>query len=376
MELITRNKDIITGSDDLEELHSLKEYPIFMGCVKQPLKEDLRAEQTWVICRKSGIIQLKKLIPLEILYKEHHNSGAVGATWMDHHQKFSEYILKNNPKNVLEIGGGHGILAKKCLSKIKIPWTILEPNPNPVEGCEASFLEGFFDDKFKIDSNVDTIIHSHLLEHIYDPIQFFKNLSRTKTSTKLIFSIPNMNEMLKRKYTNCLNFEHTIFLTEPLVEFLLSSNGFELIEKKYYKEDHSIFFNCIKKNKLKIIKLPENYYLNNKLIFNEYINYHNNLINNLNYEINKNHSKVFLFGAHIFSQYLLEFGLNSDKIECILDNDKCKQDKRLYGSRLMVKSPGILKKYHKPLIILKAGAYNEEIKEDILKNINSNAEFL
>ncbi len=376
MKLIIRDKDIITGSNDLEELHSLKEYPVFMGCVEQSQKDDLRVEQTWEISRESGIIQLKKLVPLEILYGNHHNSGAVGSTWMDHHQKFSEFILKNDPKNVLEIGGAHGILAKNCLLKINIPWTILEPNPNPVEGCEATFIKGFFDNEYNIDQRVDTIIHSHLLEHLYDPLSFFKDLSKTKLLTKLIFSIPNLNEMLKRKYTNCLNFEHTVFITEPLIEYLLSSNGFEIIEKNYYKDDHSIFYNCLKTNKSNIINLPKDYYLINKSIFNSYINYHKKLIKKLNILMSENESDIFLFGAHIFSQYLLEFGLNNNRITCILDNDKEKQGKRLYGSNLVVKSPKILKKIKNPLIILKAGTYNDEIKIDILNNINPNAKFI
>ena len=70
--------------------------------------------------------------------------------------------------------------------------------------------------------------------------------------------------MLVRKYTNCLNFEHTIFITEPLIEFLLSLSGFEIVDKKFYKQDHSIFFNCIKTNKSKTIRLAKNYYEINK----------------------------------------------------------------------------------------------------------------
>ena len=281
MKLITRHQDIITGSKNMEELHSLKQYPIFMGCVDEDQKFDLRAEQTWEICKESGVIQLKKLVPLEILYGNHHNSGAVGSTWMDHHQKFSEFILQTKPKNVLEIGGAHGILANKCLSKITIPWTILEPNPNPVDGCKATFIKGFFDNNYIIDELVETIVHSHVLEHIYDPLHFFKKLSKTKLNTKLIFSVPNLNEMLKRNHTNCLNFEHTIFITEPLIEFLLSSNGFKLTDKKYFKEDHSIFYSCIKKGNSKIINLPKDYYQNNKSIFIGYINYHKKLIKKL-----------------------------------------------------------------------------------------------
>ena len=54
----------------------------------------------------------------------------------------------------------------------------------------------------------------------------------------------------------------------------------------------------------------------------------------------------------------------------MLDNDKNKQDKGLYGTKPKVESPKILKKVKNPVVILKAGVYSKEIKEDILKNIN------
>ena len=59
----------------------------------------------------------------------------------------------------------------------------------------------------------------------------------------------------------------------------------------------------------------------------------------------------------------------------LLDNDKEKQGKRLYGSNLFVKPPAILRDIKKPLIILKAGTYNNEIK-DIIENINPEATFI
>ena len=83
-----------------------------------------------------------------------------------------------------------------------------------------------------------------------------------------------------------------------------------------------------------------------------------------------------MFGAHVFSQYLISFGLRSKKILYILDNDKKKQNKRLYGTNLTVKSPKILSKYKNPLVILKVGVYFNEIKNDITKNINHKTKFL
>ena len=69
-------------------------------------------------------------------------------------------------------------------------------------------------------------------------------------------------------------------------------------------------------------------------------------------------------------------GLNTEKIVCLLDNDKKKQGRRLYGTTLQVASPKILAVAENPVVILKAGVSNEEIKKDILENINKTTTFL
>ena len=69
-------------------------------------------------------------------------------------------------------------------------------------------------------------------------------------------------------------------------------------------------------------------------------------------------------------------GLITKSIVNLLDNDIYKQEKRLYGTNLIVKSPKILSNIVKPIVILKAGVYNNEIKQDILENINQNTFFL
>ena len=59
-----------------------------------------------------------------------------------------------------------------------------------------------------------------------------------------------------------------------------------------------------------------------------------------------------------------------------MDNSPLKIGKRLYGSNKIIKSPKILKDLKDPIVILKAGPYNEEIKKDILENINSTTKFI
>ena len=376
MQLIERKADVVTGSANMEDLHSMADFPVFMGCVDHSKSEDLVAELTWQINRDSGFIQLKKLIPLDVLYQAQH-AGAVGGIWIEHHRRFSQFLHKQNPSSVLEIGGAHGILSKEYQKFGKIPWTILEPNPSPVDGCDARFIKGFFNDKFSYDDAFDTVVHSHVFEHIYEPDQFIRHLSELMCAGKhLVFSIPNMQVMLDRKYTNCINFEHTIFLTEPYIEYLLAKYGFRLKLKKYFMEDHSIFYAAERNTAIEPKNLPGDLYKKNKSLYLNYIDYHKSLITELNEKIETSKSSVYLFGAHVFAQFLIAFGLNTEKIKFILDNDPAKQGKRLYGTSLIVQSPKALRDVSNPIVILKAGVYNTEIKKDILENINSTVMFL
>ena len=73
---------------------------------------------------------------------------------------------------------------------------------------------------------------------------------------------------------------------------------------------------------------------------------------------------------------LIAHGLKTKKIKNILDNDARKQNKRLYGTNLFVKSPLMLKNEKEPIVILKAGIYNAEIKKQILTDINSKTIFI
>ncbi|MBU3606131.1 class I SAM-dependent methyltransferase [Polynucleobacter sp. MWH-Creno-3A4] len=376
MKLIERTYDVITGNKNMEDLHTDFNFPVFMGCVDHSEAQDIRAEQTWQINKETGVLQLKKLIPLDVLYQSQH-AGAVGSLWMEHHREFAKFLAQFSPLSVLELGGAHGILSLEYASYREIPWSILEPNPAPVFGCKANFIKGFFDEKFKFTKEFDAIVHSHVFEHIYDPDIFMGLLSGFMSDgKKLIFSLPNMVSMLERNYTNCINFEHTVLLNEEYINFLLAKHGFKIIKKEYFKADHSIFYSTVRDLRVKPIQLANNLYDKNKKLFLNYINNQKNLVCELNEKIKKSKKKHFLFGAHIFSQFLMERGLNVESIECLLDNDSKKHGRRLYGTKLLVKSPIVLKNLDSPVVILRAGVYNDEIKKDILMNINPTVVFI
>ena len=374
--IITRKNCLIDQNENLENLHVFKNVPVFMGCVDTCPEDDLKHDMIWQIDKTTGFIQLKELIPLDILYPEAHNAGAIGKIWSEHHRAFANFIRKTNPNQVLEIGGSHGILYEKYCSEKTIPWTIIDLNPIPIDNCKAVFKKDIFDENFEYDEDFDCLIHSHFYEHIYEPMAIMKKMaSLIKKDKKMIFSVPNMQKMLEKKYSNCLNFEHTFFLTEPYTEYLLSLFNLKILEKEYFLEDHSIFY-CVQHDEnYDIIELPNDLYAYNKNVYESYVNYYQSLIIDINEKIkNCGPESIFLFGAHIFSQNLIMFGLDVSKIRCIIDNDAAKQGKRLYGTPFEVCSPNILKDIEKPIIVLKAGVYNEEIKNQI-NDLNSETLF-
>ncbi len=376
MELIERNHCVFTGKKDLEPLYQFSRFPVFMGCTDEAYETDLFADMNWFISPSSGSVQLNPLIPQEILYAQTHNE-VVGDVWAKHHRQFAEFIAKYKADTIFEVGGAHGTLAQNYL-KINpaAKWTILDPNPHVAESANIKVIRGFLDSKFNHSgTSGEVLVHSHVFEHLYEPLEFMINLSRTTTVGQLhVFSLPNLVALLGHYYTNALNFEHTCLLSEAYVDILLANHGFEIIEKVYFM-DHSIFYATRRIEKSSNASFSGQFEKNKKL-FLDFVNYNKNIVEDFNKKIAGIQHPLYLFGAHIFSQFLINFGLNTENVVSILDNGKLKIGKRLYGTRFRVNSPEVLRNVGRVTVILKAGGYNEEIKDKILTEINPNVIFL
>jgi hypothetical protein len=374
---IPRPRCAISGADDLEPLHTFARFPVFMGCTTRPQETDVLADMSWWISRGSGLIQLNPLIPLDVLYPESHGAGSVGALWARHHAAFAAFLRADRPQAVFEIGGSHGILEREYRAHGGAQWTILEPNPAPVPGCQAQFVRGFFGPDFRFDGEFDTVVHSHVFEHIYEPVAFMEQLSGfMREGQTLAFSIPNLQVMLERGYTNCINFEHTLLLSEPYVDHLLARHGFRLQRKEYFLEDHSVFYSARRDSTVRAGELPSGLYELHAQLYRRYVSSHKELAREINARIAHSASPVYLFGAHVFAQYMLAFGLDASRLTGILDNDPHKQGKRLCGTSLQVSAPAILRDLERPVVILRAGVYNAEIRAAITQEVNPDVVFL
>lgn len=297
-----RNKSLITGKEKLKLLHEFKSFPVFIGCTEEDETSDLFADMQWMICEDSGMIQLGKLLPLDLIYSSYH-SEAVGGIWKEHHLAFCQFLSKFYPKSILEIGGSNGFIAKNYVnSHSEAMWTIVEPNPGFLGDDRITVIKGFFDDTFK-GPEVDVVVHSHVLEHFYDPNIPLRNISNfLEKGQKHIFSVPNLHHYLTQKFTNTLNFEHTYFLTEHFVDFYLKKYGFKVIEKSYF-DSHSIFYATEKVDEFDDKLEVESQYEAYSKLFMEFISYYEKEVKKLNQKIQNFDGKVFLFGATSFPNF-------------------------------------------------------------------------
>ena len=368
MEKFTRNSSIIDNRYNVQFLHSFKDFPVFIGATDAPYSTDLFADMTWDICETTGCIQLRNPLDPEIIYSGYH-SEALGSVWHNHHQQFKQFCGKYIGPSIVEIGGSNGRLAYELLNEYSDieEYTIIEPNPHCSPTDRLKILDTFFttevSENFAPGTNL--VLHSHTLEHTYDPIDFITGINILLENGGIqIFSIPNLQCYLDNKFSNTLNFEHTYFLTETLVEELMQNCQFRLIDKMNF-QDHSIFYAYEKDTSISRTEFS-NKYLENKSNYQGYIAFYKNEINNLNDLINKHEGDIFLFGAHIFSQFLLNFGLEPSNIQKILDNSDVKCGKRLYGTELFITKPEAIVNSKAPAVILKAGQYQSEIKSQLL----------
>ena len=378
MNAIERNSCVICGEADLEDLIELPNFPVFIGATSEPYNTDQFYDMSWAISKKSGVIQLKNLLPLDLIYSGFH-SEAVGAVWEKHREEFAKFISKNKVSgDIYEMGGSDGRQALFHYQQNKDSldnWYIVEPNiPKSLKLADnrIKYIDGFIEDKIDSFDKVNNFVHSHVLEHLYKPSEIIDLIShKQKVGDRTIFAIPNLKLYVENLFVNALNFEHTYYITDEIVEFLFNNNGYKLVDKMFYV-NHGIYY-CYEKIETPIdTPLPnKEFFDNNKKDYLNLVEFYKNEVNLYNDLIDNHNGEVYLFGGHIFSQFLLYLGLKQEKIISILDNSKQKQDKRLYGYELMIHSPELIKNSSNPLVILKVGQYFEEVKEQLLK-INSN----
>jgi hypothetical protein len=352
---------------NMQSILEISAFPVYMGCTSAEPESDVHVDMSWVI--DVDTIRVLPILPPEIIYPFSHNDS-IGQLWSHHHKSFAKFIAEHAVGNeIYEIGGAHGLAYLHSKEFRQLNWTLHDINPIPVPEYDQRIISGKFSkETYDPIKNTQTLVHSHTLEHVNDPIAFMSDIAISQEiGDRQIISVPDMDVMLKRFDLNFLNFEHNYFLPEKLLTSLFESCGYKTIDLFGFNE-HSKFFALEKiSNEIKLAKFHEESYFNPNL-FQTYIKAVKEYVEVINKLIEKSEFPSFIFGAHIFTQMLIGFGLKTNFIAGCIDNSPQKQGQRLYGTSLQVSSAeDIFKKYKKVNIFGAVANYTEEIDHGLQK---------
>jgi SAM-dependent methyltransferase len=373
--LLDRPRCVLTGAADLEPVCELKRFPVHMGCVDQAPADDLFADMRWMQSASSGSLQLDPLVPLELVYLGAHNA-TIGGTWHAHHEAFARFLRAAEPRAVLEFGGADGYLATTVAETVPgLDWTIIDPNPTVEERPGLRVRRGLVEPGLALPDDVDVIVHSHFIEHVYEPRLLLASIVEgARPGTRMIFSAPSMLDQLRQGYANALNFEHTVFLRHEYVAYLLEATGFELLRTERFR-DHSIFFDAVVRGAPDVAPEIPDVAAENRKLLTAFVDSMAADARDLAARAQAWPGPVYLFGAHVFAQFLLNAGLPEAGLAGVLDNNPAKHGRRLYGTGLLVDPPSVLAGGRDIAVILRAAHYNEEIRRQIHTEINGDVEF-
>ncbi len=346
-----------------------------MGVTNIESSKDQFFDQTWVECNICGCIQLLNLPPLLLIYQDNHHTEVVGQVWKNHHDSFASFIALNNPRKILEIGAAHGYLAKELIRKLpNLEYTIVEPDSNLVSP-DIKIIKGYIEDHYFELKEKDCVVHSHVLEHVHHPVEFINQISNhISIGTDMYVSFPNMEGLIESGGLNSLNFEHTYLLDPDQAETIFINAGFEVLEKKKYLI-HSYFYHLKKTKRTQIMYQEFNNIKTQSVKFLRMIESLVEFVAKSNKLIEAHSGPIYLFGAHVFSQSLIFFGLNTERIVGVLDNASEKQNKRLYGTLYQVSSPSVISGLNNVMVILNASHYQSEIRNQLM-SINRNTKIV
>jgi hypothetical protein len=369
LDYIKRTKCAVCLASNLKEEVVLRDFPAYMGATESNFEDDLFFDQTWVECQECSTFQLRDLLPLDVLYPENHFEP-VGETWLAHHKAFADYVMNETSvsADILEIGGASGSLASLITSvRPAVRYLIVEPNfTGNVKGVEV--IDGFIEDHLELVSECDAVLHSHVLEHLYNPVETLNLIaSKMKLGAKMMISFPNLRELLNLGGSNALNFEHTYFADEDVLRQILRNASLG-VDRVHKFRNHSYFISCTKQEEPQEIAIRIQADKSTKALFSKSWQTIETVARDFNRAVIENpDSRAYLFGAHIFSQGLLLKGVDQETCTSILDNSVAKQAKRLYGTKLRVNHPESIKNDVKPVVALIASQYQREIREQLLE---------
>ncbi len=356
----------------------LTDVPLLLGCSKANATNDRYISFTVLVCAKCGLITTDVDTSDDSLYDLLH-SEAVGAVWQRHRESLAAYIaesLEPGLEDGLEIGPSNNPLLRNVKNKpASISYCDILKQSFKLEANE-NYYQSTFPLEFKKD--FDCIIASHVFEHASNMGEFYQGaMDKLKPGASFTISIPNFETWIGDKYWNAITPEHNNYPFLEHLEYLALRS--QLTSHIQLFEKHSVFarFTKTKAANPNAIDFSPNKSI---LLLEEWVSSINSSIRSMESQFQEaskaSFDGVFIAGASHLAQYPLLCSKSlMQAVNYVIDNSPSKENHRLYGTNIICKRFEYISSYKKPLVMIFASPYQEEMAKQV-KELNAQAEVL
>ena len=280
-------------------------------------------------CKKCYALQLQKFSKKRIksFYGEESFNIVTKKTHMDRINIIKKNYCSNffKKKDIIDIGGGvNPVFGNKNIDVMDI-----KISKKIKKNLKGNFFLGDIEEK-KIKKKYDIIFLLHTLEHILNPLKAIKNIEYLlKKNGRVFIEIPNFDYFIEKRPHYAVFHQHLNMYNIKNFKNLLSFT--ELSIEKIFTINSVIFCSLKKKNKInKVLKF------NPKKKF-QILKYNLKRQKDLLIDFSKNFFLDIYGAGGSSSLFIANHKFIIKKILNIYDNDKGKINKRLPGTKLLIK---------------------------------------
>jgi len=365
------------NSKNLSEVLNLNDQPLANSYLTKKNFVEKKYELKVNCCQNCSHLQLTIAVDPKIIYRKYDYVSGTTNTYKKYMKNFFKLCLKNTyklkNKNILDIGCNDGSQLD-VFKKNKFKTFGIDPAKNlyKISSKKHKIFCKFFDEKIvkKINQKFDIIIAQNSFAHNPNPQKFLKNVKKIMHLNSSVFIQTSQADMCKNNEFDTIYHEHINFFNVKSMNKLAKNCGLKL-HKVIKKPIHGTSY-------IFIIKLDSNQKKIKKILKQEKF---------LNYKFYKQWGKTCLKNIKIIKKQikqikkeniLIGYGaaakantfLNFSKIKpnCIIDDNKFKQNKFCPGSKVPIKSIKILNNYKKNIYFIPlAWNFYKEIRNKIVK---------
>lgn len=330
-------------------------------------------------CNDCLAYQIKHLPDINIVYDTTH-AFPMGSIRENMDEVLGSVIAGNsNAQCIVEIGGGNGVLSDKILSMSSTisEYYIVDPCytgntdnkiiiPHLVESCVGS-----------LPSSADTLVMSHVFEHLYNPMPTLRDLLSSNIKYVYICHPDYDSYMTKPPYNmNILHVEHSFLIDNKSMINIMNNLGYMKTNEIPF-EDYCIiweFTRCNADLPLVPISNPiskQCFPLYLSVVYNT-VNYINSILYNDSYAI----YRKYIWPCSVHTVTLFNFGVKYEWLNGVLDNSPQKIGKNVYAYDIpcysfnqVISDTTSLQEGTRIIVFLNGGCYNKEINVQSNENV-------